>query len=127
MVGLQTTAYPGCRGDAARPDPHRALQGQDRRQGRHANPRRAWGVSEIGRVEARLLAERSGAERDQRRALDLEAPPPGEGSHPTREQKPSPICFADRPLPMGEVKKSPVDISTGLSITRLVSSAESAQ
>ena len=57
------------RSDAAPPHAGRSLQRQARRQGRHEDPRRAWGVPEIGRAEGRLLAERSGAARDQRGAL----------------------------------------------------------
>ena len=48
---------------------HRSLQGQDRRQGRDADPRRARRLPEVGRAQGRLLAERSGAALDQRGAL----------------------------------------------------------
>ena len=37
VVGLDAAAHRRCRGDAAPPDAHRALQGQARRQGRHAD------------------------------------------------------------------------------------------
>jgi lytic murein transglycosylase len=61
VVGLDPVALGRCRGHAASPDAHRPLQGQARRQGRHADPRSARRVSEIRRPQGRLLAERSGA------------------------------------------------------------------
>ena len=69
MVGFDPVAHRRCRGHAASPDAHRSLQGQARRQGRDADPRGARGVPEIGGIEGRLLAERSGAAFDQRGAL----------------------------------------------------------
>ncbi len=48
------------------PDPYWTLQGQDRRQGRHADSRGARRLSEEGGAEGRLLAQRSRAARDQR-------------------------------------------------------------
>ena len=47
--------------DAAAADRARALQGQDRRQSRHADARGAWRLSEEKRIEGRLLADRGGA------------------------------------------------------------------
>src|ERR1700728_2443966 len=49
------------RSHAAHPHRPRLLPRQDRRQGRHADPCRAWGLSEGHRVEGRLLAEGRGA------------------------------------------------------------------
>ena len=46
VVGVETIAQRRRRSDAAPSDAHRSLQGQARRQGGHANPRRAGGVSE---------------------------------------------------------------------------------
>ena len=60
-----------CRGHAASSDAHRPLQGQARRQGRHADPRGARRVSEVGRAQGRLLAERSGAALDECGTLAL--------------------------------------------------------
>ena len=51
----------GGRDDAAAADRARALQGQDRRQGRHAHARGARRLSEEERAEGRLLADRGGA------------------------------------------------------------------
>ena len=69
LVGLEAVAHERCRGDAAPFDAHRALQGQARRQGRHADPRGARCLSEIRRAQGRLLAERSGAAVDERGAI----------------------------------------------------------
>ena len=49
------------RDDAEAADRARALQGQDRRQGRHAHARGARRLSEEQRAEGRLLADRGGA------------------------------------------------------------------
>ena len=49
------------RGDAAHADQARHLQGQDRRQGRHADARGARRISEGERPQGRLLADRGGA------------------------------------------------------------------
>ena len=59
----QERAAPDRRGraDAAAADRARALQGQDRRQGRHADARGARRLSEEERAEGRLLADRGGA------------------------------------------------------------------
>src|ERR1700744_1434486 len=70
MVGLDATAQRRCRGDAAPVDAARALQGQARRQGRHADARRAWRLPEIRRVEGGLLAERARAALDEFGALN---------------------------------------------------------
>ena len=51
----------GGRDDAEAADRARALQGQDRRQGRHAHARGARRLSEEERAEGRLLADRGGA------------------------------------------------------------------
>ena len=61
MVGLDAVALRRCRGHAASSDADRPLQGQARRQGRHADPRGARRVSEAAGAQGRLLAERSGA------------------------------------------------------------------
>src|ERR1700730_5870088 len=65
MVGVDAVADEGCRSDAARSYAHRALQGQARRQGRHADPRGTGCLPEVRRPEGRLLAERSGAAFDE--------------------------------------------------------------
>src|SRR5207244_5903015 len=59
--GVEAIANEGCRGDAARAHTCGTLQGQDRRQGRHADARRAWRLPEVGKSEGGLLAERRGA------------------------------------------------------------------
>ena len=69
VVRLDAVALRGCRSHAASSDAHRSLQGQARRQGGHADPRGARGVSEVRRPQGRLLAERSGAAFDERGAL----------------------------------------------------------
>jgi hypothetical protein len=58
---VSTQLRSGCRSHAASFDAHRPLQGQARRQGRHADPRGARRVSEVRRPQGRLLAKRSGA------------------------------------------------------------------
>ncbi len=63
VVGLDAVAHHRCRSDAASPHAHRSLQRQGRRQGRHEDPRGARRLSEVGRAQGRLLAERSGAAR----------------------------------------------------------------
>ncbi|MGY3075472.1 lytic murein transglycosylase [Bradyrhizobium sp. LM6.10] len=69
VVGLEAIAYQGSRDHAARADARRALQGQDRRQGRHADARRAWCLSKVRRPQGRLLAERRGAALDSGGAI----------------------------------------------------------
>ncbi|MGY3469568.1 lytic murein transglycosylase [Bradyrhizobium sp. LM6.11] len=66
---LEAIAYQGSRDHAARADARRALQGQDRRQGRHADARRAWCLSKVRRPQGRLLAERRGAALDSGGAI----------------------------------------------------------
>ena len=65
LVGVDAAPHRRCRGDAAGADADRALQGQDRRQGRHADTRSTRRLSEIGRPQGRLLAEQGSAALDQ--------------------------------------------------------------
>src|SRR5258705_9992395 len=77
MVGLDAIAHQRRRGDAAPSDADRALQGQARRQGGHADPCGARRLSEVRRSQGRLLAQRSGAAIDERRALTATPKKPG--------------------------------------------------
>src|SRR5579872_6605250 len=78
VVCLNAAPHQRRRSDATQPHADRSLCRQDRRQGRHADARRARRLSKEGRLEGRLLAEPSGAALARTGAVMFGADPDGE-------------------------------------------------